>query len=215
MPDTFQAIAVLALAVLPGAVAVWAFERTAGRWSTETSDRVLRFAGVSAAFLAILSPLAYYLYATKVRNRYLAEGRPLSWWFWLGALAYVLIPYAMGRLLGTGAKDGWPWLRALVGPQPVPRAWDYAFLDDRTGWIRLRLKDPPRWVIGAWGKLPDGRESFASPFPQPQELYLVRTVRCNPDTGDFLYEAGGEPIWLSEGFLVRWDEVQYLEFIDG
>jgi Family of unknown function (DUF6338) len=140
MPDTFQAITIVILALLPGAVSVWAFERTAGRWAIETSDRVLRFAGISAAFLAVLAPLMYYLYATRVQNRYLEQGKPLSWWLWVGALAYVAVPYGIGRLLGFGAKAGWPWLRAIVGPQPTPRAWDYVFLAGRTGWIRLRLK---------------------------------------------------------------------------
>jgi hypothetical protein len=215
MPDTFQAITIVILALLPGAVSVWAFERTAGRWAIETSDRVLRFAGVSAAFLAALAPLMYYLYATRVQNRYLEQGKPLSWWLWLGALAYVVIPYGIGRLLGFGAKAGWPWLRAIVGPQPTPRAWDYVFLAGRTGWIRLRLKDPPRWVIGAWAKQPDGRESFASLFPQPQDLFLVQTVECDPDTGDFVYGSDDQVIPRPEALLVRWDEVQYLEFIYG
>jgi Family of unknown function (DUF6338) len=215
MPNTFQAIAVVALALLPGALAVWAFERTAGRWTSETSDRVLRFAGVSAVFLAILAPLAYYLYATRVQNRYLEQGKSLSWWFWLGALAYVVVPYAIGRFLGIGAKAGWPWLRRLIGPQPVPRAWDYAFLAGRNGWIRLRLKDPPKWIVGAWATLEDGRESFASPFPQPEALFLIRTVECDPNTGEFLYGPDNQVILRPEALLVRWEEVQYLEFIDG
>ena len=52
MPDTFQAIAVLAVALLPGALHVWAFERQAGRWGIGLSDRLLRFVGGSVLFHA-------------------------------------------------------------------------------------------------------------------------------------------------------------------
>jgi hypothetical protein len=170
---------------------------------------------VSAAYLAILAPLAYYLYATKIRGGYLQEGKPLSWWFWIGALVFVAVPYSVGRLAGIGARDGWPWLQKIIGRQPVPRAWDYTFMHGRTGWVRLRLKSSPEWIIGAWAKLGDGRESFASPFPQPEALYLIRTAQCDPSTGSFLYDPAGQPILRPEAILVRWEEVQYLEFIDG
>ena len=110
MLNTFEAIAVTALTLLPGALTIWAFERTAGRWTTEVSDRAFRFAGVSAAYLALFAPLVYYIYATKIQTGYLRSGKPLSWWFWIGSLAYVVVPYAAGRLAGTGAKRGWPWL---------------------------------------------------------------------------------------------------------
>jgi hypothetical protein len=215
MPDTFEAIAVTAIALLPGALTIWAFERTAGRWTTEVSDRILRFAGVSAVYLALLAPLAYYLYSTKIRTGYIRSGGPLSWWFWIGCLGYVLLPYAIGRFAGAGAKNGWTWLQYIIGRQPVPRAWDYTFLHGKDGWIRLRLKSTEEWIIGAWARLEDGRESFASPFPQPEALYLVRTVECDPRSGRFIYDAEGQPILRQEAILVRWDEVQYLEFIDG
>ena len=47
MPNTFQALAVLLVALLPGALYVWSFERQAGRWGIGLSDRVLRFVGGS------------------------------------------------------------------------------------------------------------------------------------------------------------------------
>ena len=51
MPDTFQALAVITIALLPGALYVWAFERQAGRWGIGFSDRALRFVGGSALLL--------------------------------------------------------------------------------------------------------------------------------------------------------------------
>jgi hypothetical protein len=52
-------------------------------------------------------------------------------------------------------------------------------------------------------------------FPQPQELFLVQTVECDPDTGDFVYGSDDQVMPRPEALLVRWDEVQYLEFIYG
>ena len=52
MVDTFQALWILLLAFLPGALYVWAFEREAGGWGLGVTDRVLRFVGVSAVFHA-------------------------------------------------------------------------------------------------------------------------------------------------------------------
>lgn len=76
MPDTFQCLAVLALAFLPGALYVWAFERQAGAWGIKLSDRLFRFVGFSALAHALLAPLTYRLWDEFVRSGRLAqEGR--------------------------------------------------------------------------------------------------------------------------------------------
>jgi hypothetical protein len=43
--DTFQAIAVTTVALLPGALYVWGFEGQVGFWGIRLVDRVLRFFG--------------------------------------------------------------------------------------------------------------------------------------------------------------------------
>ena len=63
MPGTFQAAAVVVLAMLPGALYVWAFERQAGRYGIGLSDRILRFAGGSAVLLAIFAGPLYAVHA--------------------------------------------------------------------------------------------------------------------------------------------------------
>jgi hypothetical protein len=81
VPDTLQSIAVLVLALLPGALYVWAFERQAGRWGIGLSDRLLRFVGGSAVFHALGAPLTYWLWAEQ--RQLVRDGDPLSWWLWL------------------------------------------------------------------------------------------------------------------------------------
>jgi hypothetical protein len=43
VPGTLQALGVFLLALLPGAIYIWSFERVVGRWGIGLSDRVLRF----------------------------------------------------------------------------------------------------------------------------------------------------------------------------
>lgn len=51
------------LALLPGALFVWSFERWAGRYGIGLPDRALRFAGGSAVFLSISAGPLYWLHA--------------------------------------------------------------------------------------------------------------------------------------------------------
>jgi hypothetical protein len=74
MPETFQALMVLVVALLPGALYVWAFERFAGAWGVRFSDRVLRFVEVSAVLHAVAAPLSYWLWAAYIRSGRLVEG---------------------------------------------------------------------------------------------------------------------------------------------
>lgn len=104
MPDSFQSIAVLVLALLPGALYVWSFERQAGRWGIGLSDRILRFVGGSAIFHAVGAPLTYWLWAEHQGR--LRSAEPLSWWLWLAVIGYVSLPVAGGTLVGRGLRMG-------------------------------------------------------------------------------------------------------------
>jgi hypothetical protein len=57
MTGTFEGLAVVALALIPGALFVWSFERIAGGWGIGFSDRLLRFLGVSVLLHVALAPV--------------------------------------------------------------------------------------------------------------------------------------------------------------
>lgn len=59
------------------------------------------------------------------------------------------------------------------------------------------------------------RKSYAAGYPEEQDLYLVETVEIDPETGEFVYDDSGEPVPRGSGILVRWSEVEYLEFIEA
>src|SRR6266705_323036 len=99
MPETFQALGVLVLALLPGALYVWSFERLAGAWGIKLADRLLRFIGVSAVLHVTFLPITYRLWSEYVRSGRVADGTvPLIAWPVL--ILYVAVPIAGGTLVG-------------------------------------------------------------------------------------------------------------------
>lgn len=211
MPDTFQAIAVVAVALLPGALHVWAFERQAGRWGIGLSDRLLRFVGGSALFHATTAPATYWLWtdqAPKVR-----ASAPLPWWLWLIVLAYVGAPMLLGTVVGRGVRAERTWTAWFTGPDPAPRSWDHLFGQKADGWVRLHMKSGG-WLGGAFADA-NGRRSYAAGYPEPQDLFLAAAVALDQDTGEFLLDEDGNVSLLDGGILVRWEEVEHLEFVDA
>lgn len=211
MPTTFQAAAVIVVALLPGALYVWAFERQAGRYGIGLSDRVLRFIGGSAVLLAVFAGPLYVLHVNFTPE--LIAGRPLPWWLAAFPFAYVGVPLAAGTVLGVGLRRDWWIAKVLSGPDPAPRAWDYLFQYNIDGWIRCRLKSGT-WLAGAYADA-NGKRSYAAGYPEPQDLYLAASVEVDSRTGEFRLDDDGRPQLGPGGLLVRWEEVEYLEFIES
>ena len=212
MPQSFQAVAVVIVALIPGALYVWAFERIAGRWGIGLSDRLFRFLGASAIIHALLLPVTYWFWATQWPD--VALRNDPSWWLWPLALAYIAVPLAAGTWIGYATRKGRPWARWFTGPDPAPRAWDFLFQGERDGWIRLRLKSGS-WIGGAYATSTNGLKSYSAGYPEPQDIFLATAAEVDPITGAFVYADDGEVVLLGSGLLVRWEEVEYLEFIDA
>lgn len=213
VPDTAQALVVLVLALLPGALYVWSFERLVGSWGVGLSDRLLRFVGASAILHAVAAPITVWVWRWVAgRGGLLAGGASLA--LWPAALAYVAVPVALGSLVGLGTVRRWRWVPLVTGVDAAPRAWDYLFGLRPDGWVRLRLKSGT-WLGGAYAVTEDGWRSYASGYAEDQDLFLVKATEMDQATGEFLFDEGGEPVLRGSGILVRWDEVEYLEFVDA
>lgn len=212
MPTSIQAAAALVISLLPCALYIWSFERQAGRWGVGLSDRLLRFVGASAVFHALVAPASYLLWREYWPTVQAAGA--LSWWLWVVPMAYVVLPLAAGTAIGNGSRQGHSWARFFTGPDPAPRAWDYLFQGSRDGWIRLRLKSGG-WIGGAFATTESGLKSYTAGYPESQDIFLATAVDLDPDTGAFLFQDDGSPSLRSGGVLVRWEEVEYLEFIDA
>lgn len=213
MPESFQSLAVLVVALLPGALYVWAFERQAGAWGIRLADRLLRFIGFSALLHALLAPVTYRLWTDFIRSGRLGSG-DVPLWLWPLPLTYVGGSILLGTIVGRGTRSRRPWARLFTGPDPAPRAWDHLFGSRPDGWIRLHLKSGG-WLGGAFATRPDGTRSYAASYPDEQDLYLVEAIECDPDSGAFVLDEAGTPVSRGSSILVRWSEVEYLDFIEA
>lgn len=215
MPTTFTALLVLFVAILPGALYTWAFEREVGRWGIGLSDRLLRFVGVSALFLTLLTYPAHYLWrnylhvpgdADRFTNLVL-DGATVPPWLYVVPVGYVAVPLALGSLAAVAVRRKWRMARLLAGADPAPRAWDFLFAARPHGVVRIRLQDGAGWVGGLFRET-----SYAAGYPdEPQDLYLQETYQLL-SSGEFAADASGELVSLGSSLLVKWEDILHLEF---
>lgn len=208
MNGTFEGLAVVALALIPGALFVWSFERIAGAWGIGFGDRFLRFLGVSVLLHVVFAPASYAIWHRYLRAGALEDGEMLPLWLWPACAAYVVLPIAAGTALAVGLRREVQWIQSLrLAPAP-PTAWDAIFSAEPEGWVLIRLKSG-RWVGGRYG---DG--SYAGGFPEPPDLFLSEECAVSQDEEDFVVGPNGDPQPIGAGnwgLLVRWEEVEYLE----
>jgi hypothetical protein len=218
--ETLQAALLTLVAILPGAIYLWGFEREAGKWGIGLSDAVLRFVAASALFQAAYAAPLYLLYTRYVHHgvergwhmtytNSVTDGR-LPLWLIVVPLLYVAIPAGLGTAVGRSVRSKGKlrqgFARFMVGRDPAPRAWDSLFASRPAGAIRLRLKSEPIWLGGAFGAA-----SYAAGYPEePQDLLLEKTYQMGDD-GTFDTQ-NGRFIELGSKLLVRFDEIEFLEF---
>src|SRR4051794_14719237 len=123
MPSTFQALAVVLIALLPGGLYLWAVERLVGRWGVGFSDRLLRFVGVSAFLHVLAAPLTYLVWHDYLRTGAVPNGKMLPLWLWPVAACYIVVPTLLGTAVGYAMKN-WDLPEWLVGSTRAPTAWD-------------------------------------------------------------------------------------------
>jgi hypothetical protein len=185
MPETWvQATVVLAL-VVPGFVYQVSRQAAAGPdpEQKEFGTRVLRAIVSTAVFAGVYSLLFGTTIVDYVRtpDRALNEVQALGVYFVVFAL---LIPWATARLhyvlvssaaftsVVGGLTSRFGLRRAY---DPTPSAWDFAFSRGEASWVRVRFADGT-W-LGGWF----GDASYASSFPNPQELFVEEGWVINRD----------------------------------
>ena len=203
--------ALVVIALLPGALFVWSFERWAGRFGIGFQDRALRFVGVSSVLLSITAWPLYWLYSNYWDTFDSRQALPP----WLAAvpILYTIVPLVVGSVLGFGWKADWPLVRFVIGRDRTPRAWDHLFQDRPAGGVRCKLKSGT-WIGGVFGEV-KGKRPYASGYPEPQDLYLTATISLDPDTGEIVTDDAGNPEVIDSGLLLRWEEIEYLEFTEA
>lgn len=138
------------------------------------------------------------------------EGATVPWWLWLVPVAYVGLPLALGTFAGSSVHRRPFASRVLVGKDPAPRAWDYLFSPRPSGVVRIRFK-AGGYIGGRFGK-----RSYAAGYPEePQDLYLERTYAMRDDGAFVEGDDKGGYHEIGSGALIRWDEIEFLEFFEG
>jgi hypothetical protein len=181
----------LLVAVLPGSMYVWAFERQASAFGVTLADRILRFVAISVLFHLALGWVEYALFRSVLVNEAFSWGQFAS--AWGVALMGVVVPAGLGTVVGglyatRSTRAGWQWLRArlspnkehrllnvLIGRAPAPRAWDDLFSDRPTVYLRVRTTGG-EWVAGKFAD-----ESYTGGFPFDTDLFLEEAVGVSTD----------------------------------
>jgi hypothetical protein len=211
--STFQALAVALLAVIPGAAYVFTLESRLGSFKSSLADRSTRLLAASAVFIALFSAPLYVLYRHYITSHLLQSGHASALAIELIALGYLAIPFCCALVVALGVRRRWPLFNVLWSESSEPRAWDYAW-NSRSAIIRLRLKSGT-WLGGNFiGSEWPSPSSYASGYPEEGDLYFAEQVAVDATDGSFIAEAGDEPVIIKRGLLIRWADIEYVEFID-
>ena len=198
----------LAAFVIPGAVFVWRFEAQAGSYGVGLKDRALRLMGASAVLFSLSAWALYWAYI-EYRPTFAELAMP-PWWFWIVPILYTIGPGVIGSLLGYAWKKNWLGARFIIGKNRAPRAWDHLFQDEPAGIVRCKLRSKT-WIGGVYAE-GYGNEPYTSGYPEPQDMYLPAMIDINPETGETITDEDDIPIVLDWGVLLRWEDIERLEF---
>ncbi len=174
MPSTFEALAVVLVALLPGGLFMWAVERLVGRYGIGFSDRLLRFVGVSTVLHVFAAPATYNIWHDYFRTDAVTRSETLPLWMWPVVAAYVIVPIALGTLLGL-ALNRYSLPDVVAGSNPAPTAWDHLFSNSPEGYVRMKLKSGV-WIGGTYTA-----NSYAGGYPEPADVYVSEAVEVDAE----------------------------------
>src|SRR3712207_4757843 len=98
IPTTWTALLLLTVAVLPGAMFTFGFERQASAYGVTLADRVLRFVAVSAVLAIAYAAPAYALHRLLFAGQPFHGGQFVA--VWAGAAVALVAPAVAGSALG-------------------------------------------------------------------------------------------------------------------
>lgn len=211
MPSSLVGLVIVIVAILPGSMYVWAYERQVSAFGATLSDRVFRFIGVSLLLHLVLGWAEFAVY----RSTWPIEapiGPADFTLLWLAVLVLSALPFLVGMVIGglyasRAERDHyWGWLRRwfsedseerllriALGRTPAPRAWDHLFSERPNVYLRGTTVDGTVFV-GVFAQA-----SYAGAFPHDADLYLQEAYQVEPDgslseqgLGYAVYVAGGQ-----------------------
>jgi hypothetical protein len=202
-PSTLQQVILLVLFILPGITYQFVRERMRGPVPGERdlAERILRALTASivldAIYLIAIGPWLVHMIKPSGRPWFAAAATEPRQAAAVSLALFFAIPAAAALAVGIIER-----LRHPSRFDPVPTAWDGAFRQRTTGFVRARLKSGT-WV-GGWY----GTRSRASAYPNPPDLYLEAGY-VMLDDGSF-----GPRVQATGGVYVSMTDVEVLEFVE-
>lgn len=202
-PSTALQLGLLVLVVLPGITYQFLRERWRGPVPGERDlgERVLR--SITAS---ILLDTLYLIVAGPALLR-LVRSAGTRGWDGLAQEARQAGLLALLLFVAVPAAAAWcvTWWQRRKAPaarfRSTPTAWDQMFQNRGSCFVRVRLRD------GVWAGGWYGSRSYATSYPQPNELFL-QTAWIMAADGRFV-----RPIERSAGLHVRGSDVDLLELL--
>lgn len=198
MPGSLSQIWVLLVFIIPGFVLMRVKRVAYPTAEASTGSTMLDSLTLSCVVYALASPLLYlsYLYRWPVT-------RPVLFSI-LALVILLVVPCGLGTLYVRFTKSGRArWLREVLGfPNPDPTAWDYLFRKQRAYWVWLTFKSG-KVMAGLFGP-----NSFASSFPNKQDIYVEKLLRLD-ENGHVVELIDG-----SAGALVKMEDLERIQFFE-
>lgn len=148
---------------------------------------------VYSAFFACIGLLGYRI----LLNCNILADYPLIFYVWI-IFSMFIFPIGTPFLIKWIMTFQWICKRFI---HPVAKPWDYVFIQKKSYWIIVHLKDG-RQIGGFYGE-----NSFASSYPAKEQLYLEEVWKI--DNGNFV-----ESIGRTGGIILTGDEMVAVELFE-
>ena len=136
-------------------------------------------------------------YIVTIWLSFLVKDTHFAWIYFVAAMIVfpVLWPILLKRILNS------TFLKKKI-ISIIPKSWDYFFSRKECCFMLIHLNNG-RIIGGLYG--PD---SFASSYPEKEDLYLQEVWKVDEE-GNFIEKISG-----SKGVLVHYDVIEYIELFD-
>lgn len=210
IPSSWTQLLVAFVLIVPGFVYQIVRIRLGGRQPSDTElwTRLMNaFVGSASFGLLYLFVASYFVEAGDVRSELERHPRSALLLVFVGAIGVPTCAAVLGRFPEIARRLDRDELRPsdLRFPSnwtrydPRPAAWDVAFQQAKTGFVRVRMQDGT-WFAGFYGE-----QSWSSSFPDPPSLFLETEYAVGEDgtIGDPIMGTAGSVVVCTGAVLVE------------
>jgi hypothetical protein len=188
-----EAIKLIIVFFVPGFISIKVYDLLVPTEKRDFSKSVLEVISYSCINFALL----FWILILINQESFYAQYK--FWYFGLTFLVIFISPITWPIILKNLLSS--KFLKGKI-IHPTPKAWDHFFSVGKSFWVLVHLKNGD--LIGGLY----GENSFASSFPNEQDLYLEEVWRVDKN-GQFI-----ERIHQTGGLLIKDQQIEFLEFFE-